>query len=175
MIRLLIDYVGLLNCMFRRRFLLASGGVVGGINIAGAVQAREASNNWRMFQDDTSEGFATNQGQGGDGPPADSPPEIRWRFNTDGPLHMGPAIVDDIAYFGSEDGHVYAVEDGAERWRYQATAPVTSRLRSWAIACTSAAMMGWFARLTSPRARSVGANAFLQMSHRLSSPETPSI
>lgn len=112
--------------MFRRRFLLASGGVLGGSTIAGAAQAGESSSDWRMFQYDTSEGFATNQGDGGEGPPADSPPEIRWRFDTDGPLHMGPAIVDDIAYFGSEDGHVYAVEDGAERWRYPATAPVTS-------------------------------------------------
>jgi hypothetical protein len=112
--------------MFRRQFLTAGGGVLAGSSIAGSAQAQESSNSWRMFQSDITGPGATNQGFGGEGPAADPPPDIHWRFDTDGPLHAGPAVVDDIAYFGSEDEHVYAVEDGTERWRYPTTAPVTS-------------------------------------------------
>lgn len=112
--------------MFRRQFLTAGGGVLVGSSIAGSAQAQESSKSWRMFQYDITGPGATNQGFGGEGPAADPPPDIRWRFDTDGPLHAGPAVVDDIAYFGSEDEHVYAVEDGTERWRYPTTAPVTS-------------------------------------------------
>src|SRR5690606_34125841 len=44
---------------------------------------------------------------------------VKWRFATDGAVRSSPAVVGGAVYFGSGDGHVYAVDaaTGRERWR----------------------------------------------------------
>lgn len=51
-----------------------------------------------------------------------------WAFATRGKVRSTPAVSDGVAYFGSEDGHLYAVrlEDGREIWRFRASAEVSS-------------------------------------------------
>ena len=46
---------------------------------------------------------------------------LRWRFKTDGEVWSTPAVHDGVAYFGSLDHHVYAVDvaSGAEIWKMQ--------------------------------------------------------
>ncbi len=46
---------------------------------------------------------------------------IAWQFETPRPAAAQPLIFHDTVYFTSEDHHLYAValEDGAERWRYE--------------------------------------------------------
>jgi outer membrane protein assembly factor BamB len=53
---------------------------------------------------------------------------IAWRFETGGPVRSTPALAGGVLYFGSSDGHLYAVNaaDGEPRWTYEASAPVTS-------------------------------------------------
>lgn len=45
---------------------------------------------------------------------------VRWQFAADSPVRTSPAVVDGIAYFGSDDGSLHAVtlQDGAEIWRF---------------------------------------------------------
>ena len=45
----------------------------------------------------------------------------RWRFRTGGEVWSTPAVADGVAYFGSLDQHVYAVDvaTGAEIWRFE--------------------------------------------------------
>jgi outer membrane protein assembly factor BamB len=54
-----------------------------------------------------------------------TPPEI-FRFSTDGGLVAPPAAYEEVAYFGSQDANVYALNlgDGITKWRYTAGTPV---------------------------------------------------
>lgn len=47
-------------------------------------------------------------------------PELRWQFQTGGPIRSQPVIANGVAYFGSGDSHLYAVDaaTGVERWRF---------------------------------------------------------
>lgn len=51
-----------------------------------------------------------------------------WAFPTRGKVRSTPAVSEGVAYFGSEDGHLYAVrlEDGREIWRFRASTEVSS-------------------------------------------------
>jgi outer membrane protein assembly factor BamB/formylglycine-generating enzyme required for sulfatase activity len=44
---------------------------------------------------------------------------LKWKFSTGGPIKSSPVVVDGIAYFGSYDGNIYAVdaETGHEVWK----------------------------------------------------------
>ncbi len=46
---------------------------------------------------------------------------VKWRFQTKGPIKSSPVVVDGIAYFGSNDNHIYAVdaEKGTEVWKVE--------------------------------------------------------
>ena len=46
----------------------------------------------------------------------------RWRFLTDGPVRLAPAVWRDKVYVGSDDGFVYCLRagDGSEQWRFRA-------------------------------------------------------
>lgn len=46
--------------------------------------------------------------------------EVKWKFKTEGLAISFPAIADGIVYFGSADGHLYAVDisTGLERWKF---------------------------------------------------------
>jgi outer membrane protein assembly factor BamB len=53
---------------------------------------------------------------------------LKWRFKTGGPVDSSPAVVAGIAYFGSWDGHLYAVhvDTGELLWRFATGGPVRS-------------------------------------------------
>lgn len=58
-------------------------------------------------------------------------PELKgllWEFKTDGLIFSSPAVMGDIVYFGSGDGHLYAVDagEGKEKWRFMCGAEVDS-------------------------------------------------
>ena len=46
---------------------------------------------------------------------------VKWRFQTEGPIKSSPVVVDGIAYVGSNDNHIYAVdaEKGTEVWKVE--------------------------------------------------------
>jgi len=46
---------------------------------------------------------------------------LRWRFATDGPVRYAPALSQGVAFFGSDDGWIYAVRivDGSLLWRHR--------------------------------------------------------
>ena len=48
-------------------------------------------------------------------------PAVAWQFQTGEWVFTAPAIVGDSVYFGSYDGHLYAVDTqtGEEQWRFQ--------------------------------------------------------
>ena len=45
-----------------------------------------------------------------------------WKFRTDGPVRLAPAVWNDSVCFGSDDGHLYcvALSTGKLRWKYRA-------------------------------------------------------
>lgn len=53
------------------------------------------------------------------GPVPGSPPAVLWQFQARGAIRSSAAVVDGVAYFGSKDWNVYAIDvaTGAERWR----------------------------------------------------------
>ena len=53
---------------------------------------------------------------------------IKWRFHTAGRVISSPAIVNGVAYVGSTDGNLYAVdaESGTQKWKFQTKARITS-------------------------------------------------
>lgn len=48
-------------------------------------------------------------------------PRLKWRFKTNGWVYSTPAIIDNVAYFGSFRGRLYAVDvkTGKEVWRFK--------------------------------------------------------
>ncbi|HMI54432.1 MAG TPA: PQQ-binding-like beta-propeller repeat protein [Candidatus Saccharimonadales bacterium] len=54
--------------------------------------------------------------------------KVKWKFQTKGSVISSPAIVAGVAYFGSVDGNLYAVDlaSGAQKWKF----PTPSRVNS---------------------------------------------
>lgn len=50
----------------------------------------------------------------------------RWKFRTEGSIWSGPAISEDIVYFGNDFRNLYAVDaqTGKERWKFDTRSPV---------------------------------------------------
>ena len=48
-------------------------------------------------------------------------PDVRWTFETEGPVSGSPVVAaDGTVYIGSDDHHLYAIApDGTERWRFE--------------------------------------------------------
>jgi len=55
-------------------------------------------------------------------------PSVLWRFATGGRVLSSPAVTGGRAYFGSDDGALYAVdtETGGQAWRFETGGPVRS-------------------------------------------------
>jgi outer membrane protein assembly factor BamB len=53
---------------------------------------------------------------------------VKWQFPTGDRIVSSPAIHDGVLFFGSDDGHLYAVDaaSGRERWRARTGGPVAS-------------------------------------------------
>lgn len=53
---------------------------------------------------------------------------VAWTFPTGGKVNSSPVIHDNLIYFGSGDGNLYAIEvgTGKERWRFKTGGPVHS-------------------------------------------------
>ena len=53
---------------------------------------------------------------------------VAWKFRTEGRVVSSPVVSGDAVYFGSHDGHIYAVgrSDGALRWKFATEGPVAS-------------------------------------------------
>ncbi|MCL5284050.1 MAG: PQQ-binding-like beta-propeller repeat protein [Armatimonadetes bacterium] len=58
-------------------------------------------------------------------PPPPSP-IIQWGFHADDSIQSGPVLGDDLVYFGSLDGKIYAVvtNNGKHRWTFKTKGPV---------------------------------------------------
>jgi outer membrane protein assembly factor BamB len=54
--------------------------------------------------------------------------ELKWKFATEGQMWAGPTVADGVAYVGSMDGYLYAVDSqtGGELWKFEASHPVIS-------------------------------------------------
>ncbi|MEO5494822.1 MAG: PQQ-binding-like beta-propeller repeat protein [Sphingomonas sp.] len=63
-----------------------------------------------------------------DAPPPRGLLGVRFRFRADGPIRSTPVYVGGMVVFGSDDGHVYALDakSGALKWRFAAGAGVAS-------------------------------------------------
>ncbi|MFB3889719.1 MAG: PQQ-binding-like beta-propeller repeat protein, partial [Candidatus Bathyarchaeia archaeon] len=75
---------------------------------------------WGMWRHD-----AAHTGAGQSGPQNLT---LRWRFTTDGAVVSSPSVADEIAYFGSKDKNIYAVNarDGTLIWKFTTGAGVLS-------------------------------------------------
>lgn len=75
---------------------------------------------WPMFRRDTAHSAA---GQAGP-----SNLTLRWNFYTGGAVVSSPSIVGGIAYFGSMDKNIYAVDarDGSLKWKFPTQARILS-------------------------------------------------
>ena len=68
--------------------------------------------------------FRQDLGRTGAVNPGAPPPQgnLKWSFETDGPIHSSATVVDGTVYFGSQDFGLYAVdaETGRQRWVFRA-------------------------------------------------------
>ena len=51
---------------------------------------------------------------------------VKWSFATGGPVVSSPTVVDGVAYVGSDDGNLYAIDTatGQAKWKFATGAPV---------------------------------------------------
>jgi eukaryotic-like serine/threonine-protein kinase len=63
-----------------------------------------------------------------DVPPIQTLTGVKWRFHTSGRVISSPAVAGGVAYVGSTDGHMYAVDmaTGTQRWTFTTGSRVTS-------------------------------------------------
>jgi len=71
------------------------------------------SSDWPMYMHDLSHTGKTSIA----GPLTN---QTLWRFQTQGPIECSPAVVNNVVYFGSEDGYLYAVNASTNQqiWAY---------------------------------------------------------
>src|SRR5450631_620686 len=63
-----------------------------------------------------------------DSPPISQFTKTKWKFHTNGAVISSPAIANGVAYVGSTDGNLYAIdlESGTEKWKFPTKVRVTS-------------------------------------------------
>jgi len=54
--------------------------------------------------------------------------EVKWKFKTEGKIFSSPAVLDGIAFIGSEDDNLYAinVKTGKQKWKFKTAGAVHS-------------------------------------------------
>ena len=86
------------------------------------VNSVSAPGEWAMFRGDlTRSGAAEPIGP----PPAG---ELKWKFETGGPIRSSPALANGTIYIGSRDFSLYALdaETGEKKWEFQAESRIES-------------------------------------------------
>lgn len=63
-----------------------------------------------------------------DAPGVPKTPTVKWKFQTGGRIISSPAVVTGIAYVGSADGNLYAIDsaNGTPKWKFATNGMVTS-------------------------------------------------
>ncbi len=86
------------------------------------VTSNSAPGDWSMFRHDTSNTGTTGNN---DILPAGT---LKWSFATGEAIHSSAAVANGTVYFGSRDGHLYAVDaaTGKQRWAFQTGSRVES-------------------------------------------------
>jgi outer membrane protein assembly factor BamB len=53
---------------------------------------------------------------------------VKWKFHTGGMVYSSPAVAAGVAYIGSTDGNLYAVDiaSGTQKWKFEAKSRITS-------------------------------------------------
>jgi eukaryotic-like serine/threonine-protein kinase len=53
---------------------------------------------------------------------------VKWKFKTGGKIFSSPAVVNDIAFIGSEDNNLYAIDirSGKQKWKFKTGGEVNS-------------------------------------------------
>jgi outer membrane protein assembly factor BamB len=76
------------------------------------------SDAWPMFRGDASRAGVALEGPTGN-------PVLHWRFQAGGAINSNVSIVGDLVYAASDDGilHALGVDDGLERWTFDAGSP----------------------------------------------------
>ena len=69
--------------------------------------------------------------------------EVKWKFHTNGKVFSSPAIVKGVAYVGSEDSNLYAVDvsTGTLKWKFHTNGAVASSLQFIRMLFIAAAMI----------------------------------
>lgn len=54
--------------------------------------------------------------------------KVKWKFHTGGMVFSSPAVSDGVAYVGSTDGNLYAINtaSGTQKWKFEAKSRITS-------------------------------------------------
>jgi outer membrane protein assembly factor BamB len=98
----------------------ATDQVVWAIKDANRNEPEKVSTNWRQWRADPAHSSIASVGP--------SNLTIAWKYQTRGSVISSPTVSDDIVYFGSTDGYIYAVDawTGELYWKFQTGAPVES-------------------------------------------------
>jgi outer membrane protein assembly factor BamB len=90
------------------------------IKDANPTQPTAVQTNWTQWRADPSHSSTA--------PVGPSNLTLAWRFQTGGSVISSPTVSNDIAYFGSTDSYIYAVDarSGALIWKFKTGAPVES-------------------------------------------------
>lgn len=109
--------------MRRREILKYAGLLAVGSQFSRGVGAQSIESTWPMFQFDSA-----NTGYNPDASIATEQVGQRWRTSTLGEVVASPVIANGMAFVGSRDGKVYAmdVEDGSKQWEYNIGEPIES-------------------------------------------------
>jgi eukaryotic-like serine/threonine-protein kinase len=72
--------------------------------------------------------------------------KIKWKFHTAGRVISSPAVTNGMAFVGSTDGNVYAVDlqSGAQKWKFDAKVRVPSSPAVSGGVVYFASYGGWF-------------------------------
>ena len=60
--------------------------------------------------------------------PISLPLKLKWRFKTDGPIYSSPVVYGKIAFWGSYDSYLYAIDtdSGTLIWKIKTDGPILS-------------------------------------------------
>src|SRR3989304_1883171 len=86
-----------------------------------ALSAGTVSADWPMFMKDTVHSSYSSD-------TLSLPLKLKWRFKTDGPIYSSPVVYGKMAFLGSYDSYLYALdaESGMLIWKIKTDGPILS-------------------------------------------------